>query len=258
MRLQTKLSVWLTIALLAAGNAYAEKRDYSFIELTGWSDDYKFTRNWRSYFWTEDCSLRLHEKGTDKTWLVISREPTPWSGYWLSTTYTDLKVDWSKKPTVKIIGVKAVDRAPAQFYGLKLDPENTVTAFIIWVDVDGKGNMKEVYVNNWFHRWSKQTDLSMLKYYADKDKLYNIAGYVTGIAAPFSKDSESIIKELRRTGGDMYAGSIRSTTNNAIGYEVDVTHVMGRDSATHEYRVMYGNPSKLRRLDTKKPAAPKK
>jgi hypothetical protein len=32
-----------------------------------------------------------------------------------------------------VVGVQAIDRTPADFYDLKLNPEKTVTAFIVWV-----------------------------------------------------------------------------------------------------------------------------
>src|SRR5947207_4149761 len=147
----------LRIAALAVlsstvlGSLHAQTpRNYPYIELEGKVEEFRFIRNWRSYYWRQDCTLQVRDDA-GKLHRVISREPTPWSGHRLGTTYTGLVVDWTKQPRVQIIGVQAIDRQPEEFYDLKLDPKNTITAFILRVEG------KDFYVNNWFHKWGDDT-----------------------------------------------------------------------------------------------------
>src|SRR5438105_9958398 len=128
-------AILLTLLLTLPGFAQGPKeRNYPYRELEGVVEEFHFTRNWRHYYWREDFTLLIRDdKGTPHR--VISREPTPWSGHRMGTTYPGLAVDWTGKPRVKIVGVQAIDRQPEEFYGLKLDPAATVTAFILRVQV---------------------------------------------------------------------------------------------------------------------------
>src|SRR5262249_47428043 len=147
-----------------------------YAELSGKAEGFTHHRQWRAYYWREDFTFLL-KTDDGKTIRVISREPTPWNNLRMGTTYTGLKVAWDKKPRVKIIGVKGVDRTPAEFYDLKLG-DDTVTAFIVRVETE-KDKYKDYYVNNWFHKWSKDADAKVLANYANGDPNYTIYGYVS-------------------------------------------------------------------------------
>src|SRR3954469_8821072 len=98
-------------AALAAPAAAQEKAkaDLPYAELTGKAEGFTYHRQWRSYYWREDFTFLL-KTDDGKTFRVISREPTPWNDLRMGTTYTGLKVDWDRKPRVKVVGVKGVDR----------------------------------------------------------------------------------------------------------------------------------------------------
>src|SRR4051812_5562854 len=121
----------LTAVPPAATAADPPKRDWEPVELIGRASEYWYNRNWRSYYWREDFTFLLSDE-SGRTWRVISREPTPAYVFRMGTTYPDLKVDWKAKPRVKVIGVKAVDRIPADFYDFKLDDANLATALIVY------------------------------------------------------------------------------------------------------------------------------
>ncbi len=236
--------------LLLTGSALAQvpkERNFPYRELEGVVEEFHFTRNWRSYYWREDFTLLVRDdKGTLHR--VISREPTPWAGYRFGTTCTGLAVDWTGKPRVKFVGVQAIDRQPAEFYDLKLDPAATITAFIVRVQVSGE--WKDFYVNNWFHKWGGDTDRKVLPHYANNLPAYTIYGYLNGAFAPF--DAEG--KKLLATYPDsiIYHGRIVPAKND-IGYEIHLLHLTGRDRKTAGYKVFHGDPATLTHLDGKAP-----
>ena len=117
----------LALPLCSAAPAGAPGRDWEPVELTGRASDFSHQRDYRSYYWAEDFTFLLKDDG-GKTWRIISREPTPAYDWRMGPTYTGLKVDWQAKPRVKVIGVKTVDRIPADFYHFKLDEANLATA----------------------------------------------------------------------------------------------------------------------------------
>lgn len=239
------------IALLAVTELFShgqQPRNYPYIEVEGKVEEFRFLRNWRHYYWRRDFTMLVRDDG-GKLHRVISREPKPWAGYRLGTTYTGLAVDWTKQPRVKIIGVLAIDRTPEDFYDLKLDPKTTVTAFI--ARVDGK----DFYVNNWFHKWGDETDRKILPHYANDSPHYTIYGYFNGIAAPF--DAEGVKLLQKYPDANIYHGRIVSAKND-IGYEVRILHLMGRDKKTARYDIMYGNPSEIEKLEGSAPPEAKK
>src|SRR4051794_22008238 len=112
MRRAALLPLLFCLALTSTA-ADPPKRDWKPVELVGQATDYWFSRNWQHYYWREDFPFLLKDEATGKPWRIISREPTPAYGYRMGTTFTGLKVDWKAKPRVKVIGVKAIDRIPA-------------------------------------------------------------------------------------------------------------------------------------------------
>lgn len=234
--------------------AQAPKRDFPFVELEGTVEEFWFTKNWRHYYWRQDFSLLVRDDA-GKLHRVISREPTPWTGYRLGTTFTGLKVDWTSQPRVQVIGVRAIDRIPADFYDLKLDEKETVTAFIVRVQGSSKDAWEDFFVNNWFHRWGDDTDRKILKHYARPEPRYTVYGYLTGIAAPFSADGQKLLAKY--PDANIYHGRI-VPDKNELGYEVQVLHLMGRDKKTAKYEVFHGNAADLVPLEGTPPPEAKK
>src|SRR5438093_374447 len=165
----------LFLGLLAfgasAGHAGAAEPDRPYRELEGTAEEYRGIRDWASYYWREDFTFVLRDDA-GKRHRVISREPTPWNNLRLGTTYTGLKVDWAKRPRVRVIGVQGIDRIPAEFYDLKLEPRETITVFILRVQGPDSGKWQDYYINNWFHHWGKEADPKVLAHYASDDPHY--------------------------------------------------------------------------------------
>ena len=231
-------------------DAQPAKRNFPYVELEGQAEEYAHTRNWRSYYWREDFTLLVRDdKG--QVHRIISREPTPWNGYRLGTTLTGLKVEWAKKPRVQIIGVRAIDRQPAEYYDLKLDPDKTITAFIVRVR---QGDAwKDFYVNNWFHDWGPDTDRKILAQYANNLPEYTVYGYNSSIAAPFDKDSQQLLKKYEPDFQSIiFHGRVKKAAND-IGYEVQLLHILGRHKKSAEVRIFHGNPAEIERLDGRAP-----
>lgn len=245
--------VFPILALLSHdANGQAAPRNYPYIELEGEVEEFHCTRNWRSYYWRQDFTLLVRDDA-GKVHRVISREPTPWAGYRLGTTYTGLPVDWPKQPRVQIIGVRAIDRQPAEFCDLKLDPDKTVTAFILRVKDQEK--WRDFYVNNWFHQWSADTDKKILKHYANDSPHYTVYGYLGGIAAPFDAEGKKLLEKYPDT--SIYHGRIVAAKNE-IGYELRVLHLLGRDKKTAKYEIFHGNPLEVEKLDGAAPPEARK
>jgi hypothetical protein len=190
-----------------------------------------------------------------KTLRIISREPTPWTNLRLGTTFTGLKVDWDKKPRVQVIGVAAIDRMPEEFYDVKLDQDQTVTAFIVRVEYEegGKKVWRDFFINNWFHRWGKDADAKVLPHYARKEPRYGIYGYVSGHYAPLDKASKKLLEKYEPEYSGIIYHALLVKADNPIGYELKVLHLMGRHKKTAEYRVFHGNAKELIRLDDRPP-----
>ena len=233
--------------LVAAAPAQTP-RNYPYIELEGKVEEFRFLRHWRHYYWRQDFTLLVRDDA-GKLHRIISREPTPWAGYRLGTTYTGLAIDWTKQPRAQVIGVQAIDRQPEEFYDLKLDAKATITAFILRVEG------KDFYVNNWFHKWSDETDRKILKHYANDSPHYTVYGYLNGIAAPFDDAGKALLAKYPNA--SIYHGRI-VPAKNAIGYEVRVLHLLGRDKKTARYEIMHGDPRAIEKLDGAAPPEAKK
>jgi hypothetical protein len=242
----------LITAVSLVNYAAPAEPDYAYVELEGAAEEFRDFREWRSYYWRDDFTLVLRDE-EGKRHRVISREPTPWTNLRLGTTYTALKVDWRKQPRVKVIGVRAIDRTPVEFYDLKLDPRETVTTFILRVQTADKAKWQDFYVNNWFHNWGKEANGKVLANYATDDPHFTVYGYLGGIAAPFDAAGQKLLEKFSPDyGGIIYPARVEKAKNEA-GYELRVLHLMGRHRKTADYEVFHGDPAQLMRLDQRKP-----
>jgi hypothetical protein len=252
------LPVLTILSWALTGPALAAKkpapRSMPYRELIGQAEDFRFVRQWRDRYWREDLTFVLRTED-GKAVRVISREPTPWTDLRLGTTFTGLKVDWKARPRVQVVGVQAIDRSPEEFPGLALDRANTITAFVVRVEVGpgGKKNWRDYFVNNWFHRWGSDTDRKVLAHYAGKSEPYTIYGYLGSNLAPLDRAGQALVEKYK----DDYPGMIYHArvvkADNAVGYELQLIHLMGRNRKTARYRVFHGDPKRLRKLEGKAP-----
>lgn len=237
----------------------AQPRNFPYRELEGRVEEFTFIRQWRSYYWREDFTLLVRDD-EGKLHRVISREPTPWNNHRLGTTYTGLPIDWTKQPRVQVIGVQAIDRMPVEFYDRKLDPEKTITAFLVRVQMpqEGKPVWRDFYINNWFHDWGAETDRKMLAHHAVTDANYTVYGYLKGIAAPFDEEGKKLLAKYEPDyGGIIYHGRVVKAKND-IGYEVSILHLMGRHKKTAKYEVFHGDAGTMIKLDGAAPPETRK
>ncbi|MBI2803483.1 MAG: hypothetical protein HYX68_00685, partial [Planctomycetes bacterium] len=125
--------ILIMAVILVTASAQAP-RNYPYAELEGVADEFNFTRNWRAYYWRQDCTLLVRDDA-GRTHRIISREPTPWAGHRLGTTYTGLKIDWKAKPRVQIIGVRAIDRQPQEYwlFRFKVQIRGAQGVFMVWM-----------------------------------------------------------------------------------------------------------------------------
>ena len=238
--------------LCAAVPAGAPKRDWAPVELIGRASDFHHQRYYPSYYWAEDFTFLLKEAGTGKTWRIISREPTPAYDWRMGPTYTGLKVNWKAGPRVKVVGVKAIDRIPEKFPGLKLDDPNLATALILFVETQ-PGTWKEFYVNNWFHIWGPRADPKIHSYYAGKPALYDIYGFARSQAAPFDKKSQAILNRHKDNPSLMFHGRVHANKEQRFGYEIELIDLIGRNVKSGGASVLHGNARAIPRLETRKP-----
>lgn len=239
----------LFVLLLPLSAAAADKPKPPMpVELTGTASEFRPYRDWQTYYWRDDFQFLLKEEGSGKTWRIISREPTPAYHWRMGPTSTRLKVDWSKKPRVKVAGVSGVDRLPPKFHDLKLDDQDLATALVIWIETQ-PGKWEEFYVNNWFHKWGDKADAVVHKIYAGKKAPYDIYGFISGQAAPFSKEAQAIIAKHPKA--KMFHGLIRTAKDNPFGYEIELLHVVGPDIQGNGV-VFYGDAKTIPILDGKK------
>jgi hypothetical protein len=235
-----------------SGSLSAQENNFSYIELTGTASEFREIRDWASYYWRDDVTFVLRD-ASGKSWRIISRELTPWTDLRLGPTYTGLKVEWSKSPQVQVIGVAAVDRIPREFYDLKIDGDNLVTALIVRVRTNDASPWRDFYVNNWFHPWGQEADAKVLAHFATDDPHYTIYGFASTQAAPFDAASQKIFDAHKADySGIIYHARVRKA-DNPQGYELSLLHLMGRHTKTLDYGVFHGDPATLAKLDQRKP-----
>jgi hypothetical protein len=217
------------------------------VELVGKARDFKARRDWHTYYWGDDFHFFLDAED-GKTWKIISREPTPAYHWRMGPTYPGLKVDWSKNPRVKLLGLTGVDRLPAKFYDLPLNDKHLATVLVLWVET-APDKWEEYYVNNWFHKWGERADQAVHKLYAGKKAPYDVYGFINGQAAPFSKEAQALIAKYPKA--KMFHGLIRATKDNPFGYEIELLQLVGPDAGGNGV-VYHGKPGAIPVLDSKK------
>lgn len=250
--MRTSAIVAILMLIPFAGSASAgpkgKERDWEVTELTGRAEDFWYKKYYRVYYWAEDFTFLL--KDGDKTWRIISREPTPAYEWRMGPTYTGLKVDWKKNPKVKVLAVKAIDRIPEEFPDHKLDDKHLATALIVWVEVGSE--WKEFYVNNWFHIWGPRADAKVHSYYADKGAPYHLYGFARSQAAPFDAKSKAILDKHKDNPSLMFHGRVKTAKGTKFGYEIELIDLIGRNVKSGGSIVLHGDAKGIPRLESKK------
>lgn len=241
----------LCLLVAQAKSSDAPQRDWDPVEVVGQASDFWFTHNWYHYYWREDFRFKLTDEQSNTEWQIISREPTPAYGWRMGTTFTDIKVDWKANPRVKVLGVKAVDRIPEEFYELPLKHPHLATVFV--VQVEQNGVWKDYYVSNWFHKWGDRADKAAYAFYADKPAPYDIYGFSSAQAAPFSKQSQRILDQLKEYNPRMFHGRIKTSKGTPFGYEIELIDLIGHDKKTGNGAVVFGDGKTIPKLDGRKP-----
>jgi hypothetical protein len=238
----------------ASDSARPARPNLAFREIEGVVEDFRFIRQWSSYYWRDDFTLLVRDD-SGKLHRIISREPTPWTDLRLGSTYTGLPVDWTGKPRVRIVGVLGIDRQPVEFYDLKLD-DGIVTAFLL--RVQQAQVWRDFYVNNWFHDWGDETNRKILPFFANKDPNYSIYGFVQGTTIPFDDEGRKLLAKYDPDyNGVIYQGRIVPAKND-LGHAIQILRLMGRHKKSADYEVFHGDPKGLVKLDGKAPPAAKK
>ena len=242
------LVLFLCATTVTGTEADVKKPGPQPVELIGKATGFHFTRNWNSYYWREDFAFLMKDEKSDKTWRILSREPTPAYDWSMGTTFTSLKPDWMQQPRVKIVGVTGVDRLPATFYDFKLKEPNIATAHLVYVET-AKDKWELYNANNWFHKWSAEADPVIYSHFADKQAPYDIYGFINGQSAPFAKKSQDLIDKHKAA--RMFHGVIRTAKDQKFGYEIDVLHLVGPDKGGNGV-VFFGDAKTLVGLEMKK------
>jgi outer membrane protein assembly factor BamB len=222
--------------------AAAESPDYTgkrVVQWTGRAADLRYIRRKADYYTADDFSFQFSSPKQGR-WQVVSREPTPFETWRFGTTFTGLKVDWSGGPEVRLTGVKGVDRIPATYPGLTLDPDRTVTALALEVRVGDE--WKPWYVNNWFHAWSTPEEQQrILGMYAGKESPWDIYGFRSDAPAELtaaSRQATARFPEWRA-----YHGVIIRDPKG--GFALELRHAFQKNPATGGHDCVIGDPKTL-------------
>lgn len=231
----------LAAALPARGGAAPEFTGKRLVEWTGRAVDLRYTTRNAVYYTADEFTFTL-DSPTQGKWRVVSREPTPFETFRMGPTFTDVKVDWSKNPEVRVIGVKGIDRIPPTYPGLNLDPERTVTALMLEVR-DGAG-WKPWYINNWFHAWSTPEENARLaRQYVDRPTPYDLYGFKSDLPAELTAKSKALAARFPEW--RCYHGRLVKDPAAPSGFALDFLHLFARNAATGGHDCVYGDPKTL-------------
>lgn len=244
MRRAAWLCLLLTLAAVASwGRAAPVAEEFTgkrLVEWTGKAHGMTYLRRNAVYYTADDFSFAL-DAGANGKWQVISREPTPFETWRMGPTYSGLKMDWSKDPEVRVVALKGVDRIPAEFPGLKLEPEKTLTVLLLFVR-DG-GAWKPWYVNNWFHRWSTpEEDARIAGHYLGGGALYDAYGFRDDLVAELTPKSREVSAKFPNW--RCYHGRLVKA-DTPKGYALELLHLFARNPNSGGYDCVFGDPKEL-------------
>jgi outer membrane protein assembly factor BamB len=208
----------------------------------GTARDFHFYRRNAGYYTAEDFSFKFQTEGHG-TWLVISREPTPFETWRFGTTFTALPVDWAAGPKVRVLAVKKVDRQPATFQDYKLDPDRTLTALI--VEAWSGGRWRPWFVNNWFHQWGTAADSALIaSHYVDRPAPpFDVYGFKGDISAGLNERSRKLVEKY--PSWRAYHGRLVADPKGKHGWALDLLHVFARNDRSGGYEAVVGDPKAL-------------
>jgi eukaryotic-like serine/threonine-protein kinase len=231
-----------------AAESFTGKR---VVEWTGRAVNLRYTRRSAGYYTADEFSFTLDSPANGR-WQVVSREPTPFESWRMGTTFTGLKLDWSTNPQVRIVALKGIDRIPATYPGLQLDPEKTLTVLLL--DVRTGDAWKPWYINNWFHRWSTpEEDARIAGHYVDRGAPYDVYGFRDDLLADLTEKSKQTA--ARFPTWRCYHGVLVKDAKAGRGYALELLHLFARNPQTGGYDCVYGDTKQLVPLSTPSPVA---
>jgi outer membrane protein assembly factor BamB len=221
---------------------------------TGKARVFHFFRRKADYYTAEDFSFTFETDGHG-SWLVISREPTPFEQWRFGTTFTGLAVDWAAGPRVRVLAVKGIDRLPPKFLNYKLDPDRTLTALI--VEVWSGGRWRPWFINNWFHPWGTPADSALIvsHYVGRPSPAFDVYGFKGDISAELNERSRKLVAE--HPDWRAYHGRVVVDPQSKHGWALDLLHVFARNPKTGGYEAVVGDPRTLVPLNRPAPAVEK-
>lgn len=124
-----------------------------------------------------DFTFVLHPEDDATPWRVVSKQMLPSEPFLLSPTFTGLLFPRQRDETVRVIGVRGIDRQSQRFYDVALpDLNRALTALIVARKL--RGQWRPIYVNNWFRAWREEvpgvTDKSIAGYYVNKGRPFEV------------------------------------------------------------------------------------
>jgi outer membrane protein assembly factor BamB len=220
-----------------------------YVQWTGTVKNFRFFRRNAGYYTAEDFSFTFDTTGHG-SWLVISREPTPFETWRFGTTFTGMAVKWDKNPKVRIVAVKGIDRLPPRFEDYKLDPNKTLTALIVEVWQDKR--WQPWFINNWFHRWGTPADSALIaSHYVNRPAPpFDVYGFKGDISAELNERSRKLVAKYPNWRA--YHGRLVSDPKGKHGWALDLLHVFARNGKTGGYEAVVGDPKTL--VPLRKPA----
>jgi hypothetical protein len=228
--------------------------NWPFFDWTGRAEEFTVINHWRSYYYEHEFHFWLKRDGGERI-RMVSRESTSFTDDWrFGPTFLPVEVDWSKKPQVRAIGVKLIDRHQRNFHNMQL-PENTCTPLILYVRKQDQ--WVEWMVNNWFHDWHKYIDpetkeehpgldnVDMAQYYIGKREPYDVFGHMNAIGPDLYDDNVRKIQAGEHK-GHIYHGFLVSDAKAPKGYRIELKHIWLAWSAKLNELPGFGNPGTLK------------
>jgi len=227
---------------------------WPFFDWVGRAEEFAILNHWRSYYYEHEFHFWLRRPDGERV-KMVSRESTCFTDDWrFGPTFLPVEVDWSKKPEVRVVGVKLIDRDKRNFHDMKL-PDNTCTPLILYVRREGK--WVEWMVNNWFHDWHKYIDpetkedhpgldnVDLAQYYIDKQEPYDVFGHMNSMSPDLYDDRVREIQAGEHK-GHIYHGFLVSDPKAPKGYRIELRHMWLAWSAGLNELPGFGNPGTLK------------
>jgi len=227
---------------------------WPFFDWVGKAEEFTVINHWRSYYYEHEFHFWLCRENGERA-KMVSRESTSFTDDWrCGPTFLPLEVDWSKKPQVRVIGVKLIDRYKRNFHNMEL-PKNTCTPLILYVRREDR--WVEWMVNNWFHDWHKYIDpeteeehpgldnVDLAQYYIGRREPYDVFGHLNAISPDLYDEDLRRIQSSEHK-GKIFHGFLIGDAKAPKGYRIELKHAWLNWSAGLREIPGFGNPGTLK------------